>query len=157
MDGGYYYGSHLKIRTFVLDCFFEDLTETQLRKLSRWLDRKTAGPLVFDARPHVKYMVRPSKPFEPELYEHVLEGNGYPTYSGTFSMTFTAPDPFGYLTDISHASEEDVAAMRSYCGVLREDQMPKEPDGSTETFLVYNCGTEPCGLNIALCGRAPNG
>lgn len=52
--------------------------------------------MIFDARPHVKYMVRPTKAFEPELYEHVFDGDVSPTYSGTFSMTLSAYDPYGY-------------------------------------------------------------
>lgn len=157
MDGGYYYSSHLKVRAFSLDCFFEDITESQQRKISRWLDRKTSGKQIFDDRPDVEYMVRPTKPFEPDVYEHILDGNSYTTYSGKFSMTVSAYDPFGYLTKTTYQSGEDAAGIQAYCGILRSDQMPPSPTPSSTSFLVYNCGTEPCGLSLYQRGQADNG
>lgn len=102
-------------------------------------------------------MVRPTKAFEPELYEHVLDGNSFPTYSGTFSMTLSAYDPFGYLTKTVCESEEELFEMASYCGILFSDQMPDSPTPDSMRFLVYNCGTELCGLNFYFRGTAPSG
>lgn len=156
-DGGYYYRTRQNIRTFSLDCFFENITEHQLRKIARWLDRKTAGELIFDARPDVVYRVRPSKQLEPEIYEHLLEGNKDRTYSGTFTATFTAYEPFGFMKKKAYNVGDDADHYMTYCGMLRTDEMPPEATASSRKILLYNCGTEPCGLYFSLRGKAPNG
>lgn len=112
---------------------------------------------MFDERPEVVYHVRPSKSFEPELYEHVLDGNAYPTYSGKFSIAFDAYDPFGYLTKTELSTGETNNHMESFCGILPKDELPPAPVASDREFLMYNCGTEPCGMNLVLRGTAPNG
>lgn len=140
-----------------MDCFFENITEYQLRRIARWLDRKTAGELVFDSRPDVVYHVRPSKQIEPEIYEHLLEGNEDRTYSGTFTATFSAYEPFGFLTKTECLSQEDPEKYSTYCGMISSNDMPAAPTGSSRRFLVYNCGTEPCGITLLLKGNAPNG
>ena len=60
-DGGYFIGTRVKPREFSLNCFFEDITTEKLEGIYRWLDRRSSGRLIFDARPHVCYEVHPSK------------------------------------------------------------------------------------------------
>lgn len=156
-DGGYYYRTRQNIRTFSLDCFFENITEHQLRKIARWQDRKSSGELIFDERPDVIYKVRPSKQIEPEIYEHLLEGNEDRTYSGTFTATFSAYEPFGFLTKKSYEADENPNLYTSYSGMIRSDEMPTSPLNTDKRILLYNCGTEPCGAYISLRGSAPNG
>lgn len=68
MDGGYYYGSKYKTRTFSLKCFFEDLTMERIHAITRWLSKDSLGKLVFDERPTVYYRVRPTGKFVPTMY-----------------------------------------------------------------------------------------
>ena len=121
------------------------------------MDHKVAGELIFDARPDVTYWVRPSKQIAPEIYEHLLEGNTEKTYSGTFTATFSAYEPFGFLTKKSYSVDEDANHYSSFCGMLRDDEMPSTPNAASRSFLVYNCGTEPCGVRFSFNGTAPNG
>lgn len=60
-DGGYFIGTRVKPRAFALNCFFEDVTTEKLEGIYRWLDRRSSGRLVFDARPHIYYEVHPTK------------------------------------------------------------------------------------------------
>lgn len=156
-DGGYFYRARQNIRTFSLNCFFEDITERQLRRIAKWQDHKTAGDLIFDDRPDVVYKVRPSKQFTPEIYEHHLEDRSEPTFSGTFTATFSAYDPFGYQTKQSYSNADNPEDYIHYCGMIHDDYIPMPPIGTSREMLVYNCGTEPCGAYISVRGKAPNG
>lgn len=71
-DGGYFYGTRTKVRSFDLKCYYEDITLAQREALRRWLSKDTVGNLVFDCRPHVSYEVRPTK---------VVSGKRYATYN----------------------------------------------------------------------------
>lgn len=155
-DGGYYYGTKIKPREFSIDCFYEDIPKEKKERMMSWLDRKTSGVLVFDERPDVEYHVRPTKKLNGKLYTHRHEGSIADTYSGTFTITFTAYDPFGYLTKKSYTSI-DMNGMSSYCGIIEDSQMPAKPTASSRDFLIYNCGTESCGCVIRIGGSAPNG
>lgn len=83
--------------------------------------------MIFDDRPNVVYRVRPSKQIEPEIYEHLLEGNKEKTYSGTFTATFSAYEPFGFLTKTEYDVGEDPNQYTVYSGMLRSDEMPSPP------------------------------
>ena len=95
-DGGYYYGNNVKIRKFTLQCYFEEITRETREEIRNWLDRNTKGKLIFDERPFVYYNVRPSDVTSGEVYA-ILTPRGE-VYSGTFSATFSAYEPYGHLT-----------------------------------------------------------
>ena len=95
-DGGYYYGNNVKIRKFTLKCYFEEITRETREEIRNWLDRNTKGKLVFDERPFVYYNVRPSDVTSGEVYA-ILTPRGE-VYSGTFTATFSAYEPYGHLT-----------------------------------------------------------
>ena len=94
-DGGYYYGNSVKIRKFTLKCYFEEITREMREEIRNWLDRNTKGKLVFDDRPYVYYNVRPTNVTTGEIYP-LLTKHGE-VFSGTFTATFSAYDPFGYV------------------------------------------------------------
>lgn len=145
--GGYYYGNRVNIRQFKLKCYFEEITVAEREKIRRWLGRNTSGRLIFDDRPFIYYNVRPTNVVSGEIY------NDTGKYSGTFTVTFSAHDPFGYLTRKSNAGTESDNA-EDYCGLISTSNMPDSPTTSSTSFNVYNPGTEACGLSIQVAGTA---
>ena len=145
-NGGYKYGSAVNIRTITLDCYFEEITIKQREQIRKWLGRNTSGNLIFDDMPFVYYKVSPDKIVPGKLYN---DTGG--TYSGTFTITFVAENPFGYLTRKSNAGTENDHA-EDYCGIKASSAMPATPSTSSREFDIYNPGTEVCGLNIHITG-----
>lgn len=155
-NGGYYYGNRVKSRVFTLKMYFEDITAETRERIRAWLDRKTSGRLIFDDRPFVYYNVRPTKTEPGKLYTTRHGGSSFDRYSGTFTLTFTAYEAFGFLK-YKYYTDYDQDGAGVYCGMLEENEMPAAPTAASESFLLYNCGTEPCGAKITLAGSAPNG
>ena len=154
--GSYYYTNEAKERTFTLSCFFEDITWFDREQIRHWIDRKTSGELVFDYKPFVYYKVRPTKLDTGKVYVTRGTTDQQNRYSGTFSITFTAYEPFGYMTYKSFTTYDDDNAS-IYCGILDSTEMPAEPTVSSRSFLIYNCGTEVADTTITIGGSAPNG
>lgn len=145
-NGGYIYGSAANIRKIKMDCYFEEISIAMREKIRKWLGRTTKGKLIFDELPFVYYNVVVSEVVPGKLYLDTGE-----TYSGTFSVTFMAADPFGYLTRKSSEGNENDHA-EDYCNLITSARMPPEPDVSSRSFDVYNPGTEPCGMQIMIAG-----
>lgn len=147
-SGGYWYGTSVGIREISLDCYFNEISIETREKIRKWLGRTTSGQLVFDDRPFVYYDVRPDKVVPGKIYNDIND-----THSGTFTVTFVATEPFGYLTrKYNTGSETDDAD--DYCALIAQGLMPDAPTTSSRTFYVYNPGTEPCGLIIRIAGTA---
>lgn len=142
-DGGYWYGNRAKIRTFSLKCYFEDITIATRERIRQWLDRKTRGQLIFDNRPFVYYDVRPTKVVTGKIYPHSLPGFPGEFYSGTITVTFDCYEPYGILK-YNYYEDTDTEGARMYCGMVSSAQMPAAPTTSSTSWLMYNCGTEPC-------------
>ena len=145
--GGYYYGNKAKIRTFALKCYFEEITRAQREQIRAWLHRDTQGRLIFDDMPFVYWNVRPSKIVSGQIY------NDLGKYSGTFTVTFEAYDPFGYLTRKYNTGTENDGAT-DFCNLRLYSEMPAAPTTSSRNFSVYNPGTESCGMTIRVSGSA---
>lgn len=143
-NGGYYYGSSVKVRNMTLKCYFEEITIAEREDIRKWLHRKTSGRLVFDDKPFVYWNVRPAKVTPGAIY------NDLGKYSGTFTITFLAEDPFGYLTRKANNGEDD--GGEDYSNLIDQSQMPAAPTTSDVTFQVYNPGTEECGMSMKLVG-----
>ena len=163
--GGVYYDSKATIRTFTLNCFFENIDVAKRQAIKAWLKRGSIGMLTFDDMPFVYWVVRPGK---------IPVGNWYydqDTFSGTVVITFNAYEPFGYLTrKCNTGSVSDNAA--DYCNLIDEEDMPAAPEiyvpgkytKTSQTlvlyspywFEVYNPGTEACGLSIEIGGSTIN-
>lgn len=111
---------------------------------------------MFDSRPFATYDVWPSKVVSGRSYTHTAPNGGGRIYSATFTVTFTAYEPFGVL-DKKYLTGTDTENMGAYCGVLPQAQMPAVPTTASRQFLVYNCGTEVADTMITLAGTAPNG
>lgn len=96
------------------------------------------------------YTVRPTKALTYKIYP---AENGH--ISGTFTVTFTAYDPCGYLLyDKLDTTNPDSVKAADYCDILAGSYMPAAPDLNTDDFLLYNCGTEPCDTRICIAGLA---
>lgn len=150
-NGGYYYDSKAKNRTFTLKCGFEEIDVATRQKIKQWVKMGTSGKLIFDDMPFVFWNVRPGK---------IPVGNWYldtnDSHSGTVTITFTAYEPFGYLTRKSNASGADDDGASDYCNMISYSEMPSDPTISSTSFNVYNPGTEECGLTIEISGSASN-
>ena len=151
-DGGYYFGERQPPKEFELPCYYEDIDKKTMEQIVRWLDRRTSGHLVFDERPDVYYDVVPSAKIEFEDYSYTKYGNLL--HAGEFTIYFTAYDPFGRLTKkfLQDGEETDYSA-----NLLPENQMPPAPQAASQSFQVYNPGTENTGLTIRVAGDASNG
>ena len=148
-NGGYYYGNAAKAKEFTLKCYYEEITRKQREDIRKWLHRNTSGNLMFDSMPFVYWKVRPSKIIDGQ--EYIDSGR----YSGTFTVTFKAYEPFGYLTRKSNSGSETDNA-NDYCDLILTSQMPAAPTTSSRTFNVYNPGREVCGLSMYLSGSTSN-
>lgn len=147
-NGGYFYGTYAKIRTFQLKCYFEEIDIATREKIRHWLGRNTSGKLVFDDKPFMFYNVRPSDIVPGKIYLDTNE-----SYSGTFTIKFMAEEPFGYLNRKSGITDDHA---EEYCGIIATANMPADPTTSSTSFDVYNPGTEACGLNLKLAGSCSN-
>ena len=149
-NGGYYYDSKAKNRTFTIKCMFEEIDIATRQKVKQWVRRGSFGRLIFDDKPFVYWNVHPTK---------IPTGNWYldtdESHSGTVTFTFTAYEPFGYLTRNSNSIYDDDNAG-DYCNLIPSGDMPSAPSTSSTTFNVYNPGTEDCGLIIDIKGSATN-
>lgn len=155
-DGGYYYYSKYKVRTFGLRCFFEDITREELNQIILWLSKDSCGKLIFDDRKDVYYMVRPAGVTDLEPFGVRHGWMNQMTYSGTFTCQMTAYDPLGVM-NISSTEDGAMTEDYSYCGILPSSMMPPEPVTTDTSFLIYNCGTNRCEPVIELAGSAPSG
>lgn len=150
-NGGYYYGSKAKKRTFTIKCLFEEIDIATRQKIKQWLKRDTFGELIFDDMPFVYWNVRPGK---------IPVGNWYldtnESHSGTVAITFNAYEPFGYLTRKYNTQTSPDDGAEDYCAIIDSDDMPESPSVSSTAFDVYNPGTEECGLTIDIGGTTSN-
>ena len=143
-NGGYVFGSAANIRTIKLNCYFEEISIATREKIRKWLGRTTKGKLILDDMPFVYYIVAPDSVVKGNIYN---DNNG--TYSGTFSVSFVAEDPFGYLMRKSNNGTEDDNA-EDYCNLIDASKMPAAPTTLSRVFDVYNPGTESCGMRIKI-------
>lgn len=149
-NGGVYYGYKTKKRTFEMDCYYEDISRKTLEKMRQWLDAKQGGRLIFDETPWKYYDVKLTSALTGEQYYH-NEPGGERMYSGTFTVTFTAYEPFGKVMYTSY-EEEDTDGVTKYCGMLKTSEMPDAPSVDSKSFLMYNCGTETAPTVLTIGG-----
>lgn len=144
----------MKSRDFPLDCFVEDITEAQREGLLQWLDRRTAGQLIFDDRPFVAYAVRPVK--RVEIKQYTQGAGGRRLISGTFTIAFRCFDPFGVLLRNTYTDTPGGLELVQ-TGLLHADVMPVAPGPADRQFLLYNPGTERAHTRIQLAGDVGDG
>ena len=148
-DGGVYYTSKARVRSFALKCYFEEIDVAKRQAIKNWVRRDSSGLLVFDEFPFIYWRVHPSK---------IPTGNWYldnnESHSGTVVLSFNAYEPFGYLTRKYNNGDTDGA--ENYCNLIDLANMPAEPTATDTAFEIYNPGTEACGLSMELEGSCDN-
>ena len=157
--GAYYYGQTADVKTFTLECFFEEVTEERLEAIERWLHREREGKLIFGDRPYVYYMVRPSAPSKGQVWAQQSLLMLDMTASGKCTITFEACMPFGIL-DRNYIEDSQYNVSRGMVqrtGLQMKSRMPADPPHVAGDFLVYNPGTEFANPVLKFYGSAPNG
>lgn len=136
--GGEYFKPRVKTKVFELSCYYEYITWAEREAILRWLDRRTAGELIFDNRPYASYKVRPSKKIE--FKDYLQRVNDKDLYSGTFTIVFSAHYPFASL--LYQTSDETDDKCIAEAPLLPSSMMPAAVKVNDTDFLIYNPGTE---------------
>lgn len=100
--------------------------------------------------------MRPTKVTSGKIYANYDQLTGEERYSGTFTITLSAYDPYGYLKYQSY-NIFDTEGASQYCGMLENTLMPAAPTVSSQSFLMYNPGTQTCSTIFRISGTAATG
>ena len=91
-DGTYFFGSYYTQRPITINIAFDNITETQLRKIRTLFGDKQSHPLVFDEEP---YKVYQAKVTGTPQYNYICFGSPR-VYKGEGTLTFTCYEPFAH-------------------------------------------------------------
>lgn len=154
-DGNYYFHTRRKARTFALNCYFENINSYGRERIRRWLDEKSSGWLIFDDREGIRYKVHPSKVVSGKIYRQSESYTVEDYYNGTFTVTFEAENPYGWLTKLTEENLID-GQNENICNLITSAMMPAAPTtgSGTRSFQIYNQGTVECGCTFTLGGTA---
>jgi phage-related protein len=158
-DGGYWYSTTVKPKVFELECYFEEITHLQMKKIQSLFSRGRTGALVFDERPFLSYTATVTEFPKPEVYI----GN-----SGLLNVQLTAYYPFAvmdrlFVVDFEEYGSEYEELVRDTTGVLTEAKTPVNiidttPALTTTTsFLLYNPGDARADTIIRIAGDVATG
>ena len=91
-DGFYYFGSYYTQRQFNISFAFDALTETNFRRLKKWLSDKNPKDLIFDEAP---YKIYKAKVTGSATIKHIcFMENNERVYKAEGSVQFTCYNPF---------------------------------------------------------------
>lgn len=92
----YYFGTDYPDRQIVLEVAFDDLTETEFRKLSYVFGKKEPQRLIFDETPYKYYMVKPNSApqFKYICFNEERDGKIQRIYKGEGTINLVAYYPF---------------------------------------------------------------
>ena len=139
-DGGECYKPRIKSRKMELDCYYEDITIAEKERILRWLDCRKSGELIFDNRSYARYYVCPTKKIE--FKDYLQSSTDEKLYSGTFTITFTAYDPFADLIWSTLDDHDDDTQAIEETGLIPLSLMPDVVQIGDTDCLIYNPGTE---------------
>lgn len=108
-DGTYYFNTVYNSQSFIIDFAFDDLRDTDIRKLRQVLGFKGIQELVFDETPYKKYMVKCSNP--PTLKYIAFDQEGTKIYKGEGTINLVAYYPYALGTEemvLKSASSLDI-------------------------------------------------
>lgn len=98
IEGEYFLGTNYKGRSFNVKIAFDNLTESKLQGVRKWLSTTEEKELWFSENPYKVYFARISSP--PQITTTAfLNDEGKRIYKGTGSITFTCSSPFGVTPD----------------------------------------------------------
>lgn len=153
--GANWFGNTVKKLDFTLECYYEDLPESKIEAISRWMHKDTYGELRFSDRPWCYYMTRPTKKPTGERYP-VYDMSGNQVYSGKLSLTLSCFESYARM-DFQNITDRDIPSITALTGYVPDSQMPTL-ETNTGTQIIYNPGTETTNIvKITINGSAPNG
>ena len=172
-DGTYFFGSYYTQKVFSVSFAFDNLSETQFRKIRSVFGDKKIHPLVFDELPYKVYQakVTGSATIKHICFEESRNNKIERIYRGEGTVQFTAYNPFArspkkFLKDYTDPNKDEWAAasgMRTngYYNEASSSQGKLDIFNSTNnSFFVYNPGDLPTDFIIQMDfknGAIPSG
>lgn len=154
--GGEYFHTRAATRKWDLECQYEQITYAEREQILRWLDWRSGGELIFDDRPYASYYVRPTKKID--FKDYLQSEMGAELYSGTFTITFTAYDPFAKLTWKQVDGDEKYADRALIeTGLVDTDYSFVSLTNADTYAAIYNPGTEVGHSVIRFAGKTGSG
>lgn len=132
-DGAYYFGSNYTQRTFTIKFAFDNLTDSQLRKLRQILGKKEPQDLIFDETPYKVYTVKANG--QPNLSYVGFDDEESRVYKGEGEVSFIAYYPFArsrykYLEDYNNVNipewrgvESNLNEWKNSSGIVSKDTL----------------------------------
>ena len=167
--GQYYWGETIGNRPFVIKTAYDNMGESEKRKIKRWLhpDDKM-HELIFDERPYIKYWVKCNKEVKAselcfnETYTSGTDIYGKPiekvrrVYKGELSIEFIAYMPYGLaanknLTDfVKYGNIEEWKVVSGLKTNLPDDNFVFNIQGNSNNGVVniYNPGDIESGFKL---------
>lgn len=119
-DGTYYFGTKFKNGDISLSIAFDDVSEEEMREISRWLyNDGEIGSLTLDELPHIEYRAKVTS--QPKMKYLAFEDSyGARVYKGDMGLSFTMYDPYGYCTNkwLSDYDEDNAGEWARASGLL---------------------------------------
>lgn len=109
-DGIFFFGSHHKQKVFNINFAFEEIDDTTIRSLKKWLNGKEQGDLWFEEEPYKVYTAKvtgtPTLKFIP--FDKLENGTTKRIYRGEGSVQFTAFWPYAHTPDKIYTRTTDI-------------------------------------------------
>ena len=139
-DGTYFFGTKFKNNDINLSIAFDDVSEQEMREISRWLyNNGEIGTLILDESPYIKYYVKVTS--QPQIKYLTFEDSyGARVHKGEMNLTFTGYDPYGYCTEkwLSDYEDDNVGEWAEASGLLFSKKV-----NNVDYYDTYSAGTIP--------------
>lgn len=159
-DGGYFYGTTVNPKDFILRCVFEDqdIRDGIMYKIYETFKRGRTGKLVFDKRPWLWYIATVIGIDDSQL---VNNRNGLVTIKMRAYYPFARTD-YDTITEAPIEYRDDMKKNGNFLpeGGFYPPKDIVETYGNImgfSTFSLYNAGTETAKCAIQIAGEAPDG
>ena len=161
-DGTLYWDSFYSERTWSVEAAFDELTESDFRRLRQVYNTKILGRLIFDELPYKYYMAKIQS--APQI-KFICFGDAADErlYKGEISFQFVSYYPYArsvrkYLSRFSDSTYLNKGAWASSCGMkasvwMTDDHTQGAPrwDDTWQRYIyVYNAGDVPTDVSIIL-------
>ena len=141
-DGSYYFGTDYTQKTFSVPIAFDEVSETQFRKLRETFNTKEICRLVFDERPYKYYMCAVSNfNLKYLCFDDKTSTGVERVYKGEGTISFVAYYPFAksvhkYLSEYDDTNKDEWASSSR----MLESKGSLDVRGTNGKVLVYNAG-----------------
>ena len=162
-DGAYLFGTHYTQRPRQISFAYDNLTETKLAEMIKWLEANQVGELILDEWPHKAWDAKVSAsptinfiPFDIEEWEE--EADHVRRYKGEGTVTFTAYQPYAHnpkgkkwRNDYNTATEPELESLLTILGVSNNNGYDSfTRDGNNNKCMVNNTGNLATNFNLEL-------